>query len=149
MIVRPQLRGVAPHLVRGPTVRSCGVPDPGGHVNVLVIERDPGFGKLTGFAILDGKALDELADRLNVPIKRLVEESIDLERLGHADGSQRSPVLARLVNKVVANRSGRIVDLEPPGTRLLGRQTQCPHAQERNPLRRHTGDYHQGHRHRQ
>ena len=109
-----------PHLVRDPTVGPGRVPDLGRHIDVVVVESDPDLGALAGLAVLLGYRLDELGDRTNAPVERLVENPVDLERLGHTDGSQRGAVLAGLVDHRTADRRGGIVDLEPNGTALLG-----------------------------
>ena len=70
-----------PHLVRDPTVGSRRDPDLGRHIDVVVVESDPYLGEFAGLAVLLGYRLDELADRTNAPVERLVEDLVDLERL--------------------------------------------------------------------
>ena len=119
-----------PHPGRDPTVGSFCVPDLGRHIDVVVVESDPYLGELAGLAVLLGYRLDKLGDRRNAQVERLVEDPIDVERLVYTRGSQRGAGLAGLVDHRTADRRGRIVDLEPIGTTLLGHL--CRQALERH-----------------
>jgi hypothetical protein len=106
----PSLR-VAAHLVSDPAVGTLRVPDLGGDVHVLVVEGDPGLRPLCRHSVLFRDALDELGDRRRAQVEGLVDDAVDLERLGDADGPDRDAVQALLVHEGGSGRGRGVVDL--------------------------------------
>src|SRR4029077_19793397 len=89
----PAVGAVPPHLC-GDEGLDLAVPCPERHVHVVVVEGHPGFGSVGGGLATVGLDLDELFTPADVAIERLVEGSVDSERLTETHGTYgRSPLI--------------------------------------------------------
>ncbi|MYF76019.1 MAG: hypothetical protein F4174_01360 [Acidobacteria bacterium] len=86
MLVEPDAPVVAPEFVGHDPVR-LGIPATSGDVDGLVVEEDPDLGLLGGRRPFEGFGLDEIADSWNPVVDRLVEASVEVERLFESNGA--------------------------------------------------------------
>ena len=123
-VVVDELERVPLHLVGDPRRLGNRLVDAGPHVDRLVVEEDPGVGRLRGRGPLVGRLLDEIAERLDGGVDRLVEHAVQLQGRVEADGAHRRPPVGVAGDGGRRDRGGGTVDA---GRRVLRR---------RGPLRR-------------
>ena len=98
VVVLADLGGVAAHLVRDDGIRALRVPDPGAHVEVLVVKSEPDLGELARRVPCVGDALYELRDRPGALVEGLLERSVHGHGLGDPGGANREARLPRLID---------------------------------------------------
>ena len=108
-VVVQHVAGVALHVGRRPFARRGAVPAAAGHVEVLLVEHHPGIGPLRRRRALVGELLDEVGDRRDVAVDRLVEPSVDAEPGRQPDGAHRRPTAVAGHHRR-RNRRRRVVD---------------------------------------
>ena len=94
-VVLAELARVAAHLVGDPLALGGRVPDPGGDVDVGLVEQDPRLGPLGGGRADVGHLLYEVGDGGHRLVDRLVEHAVEPDALGEPDRPDRGA--ARLV----------------------------------------------------
>ena len=73
---------------------AIGLPQPCGHVDVGVVEEHPDLGLLGGGLALERLLLDEVAERLHVAVRSLLQHTVHDDGGRHAEGPDRRQAVA-------------------------------------------------------
>ena len=109
-VVLAELAGVAAHLVGDPLTLGGRVPDPGGDVDVDLVEEDPRLGPLGGGGADVGHLLDEPGDRGDGLVDPLVEHPVEADALGQPDRPDRGAPFLVARHHLGRDRGRRSVD---------------------------------------
>ena len=109
-VVVDELERVALHLVGDPRRLGDRLVNAGRRVDRLVVEEDPGVGRLRGRGPFVGRLLNEAPERLDAGVDRLVEHAVQPQGRIEADGAHRRPAGGVAGDGGRRDRGGRTVD---------------------------------------